>query len=59
MIFSDHERKIIIASMQWAAMEWDKRSKVAASAGRRKDAIEAGAFSGECARIADLLAKGN
>lgn len=57
MMLSAGERLVIIASLQWAAMEHEKEAKHFAQRGNAKEAARKAAFSGECARLADILQK--
>jgi hypothetical protein len=55
MLLSDGDRLVIIASLQWAAMEHSNIARVKARTGEKPEAEKAAAFAGECARVADLI----
>ena len=50
---------VIIAALQWAAMEHEKISKLLAAAHDMKGAAARAAFAGECARLADVMNRGH
>ena len=57
MLLSAGDRLVIVAALQWAAMEHEKNAQAFQKAARPVDAVKAAAFSGECVRLADLLGK--
>lgn len=59
MMLSAGDQMLIIACLQWAAMEHEKISKDFIRQHKNAEAFRAAAFSGECARLADLLRKAN
>lgn len=59
MIFSAQEKMILVASLEWSAIEHNRSSVNSASLGLRDAAMRDGKFSVECSRIAaGLLAGG-
>lgn len=58
MMLSEGERLVIIATLQWAAMEHDKIAKALDKVRDDGGAIRAAAFSNECARLAEKMKTG-
>jgi len=57
MLLSDGERLVLLASLQWAAMQHEKDARELDRKGKRIEAFQKAAFSGECARLADLFGR--
>jgi hypothetical protein len=53
MLLSPVERRIVIASLQWAAMEHDKKADTHKIKGDRREEEKYRRFALECARLAD------
>jgi hypothetical protein len=58
MMLNEGERLVVIASLQWAAMEHDKAATEFQKQGAPVEAAKRAAFSREAARIADMFKQG-
>jgi hypothetical protein len=58
MTFTEGDRLVIVASLQWAAMAHERMATKLAGEYKMAEAKQRAAFSSECVRLAEALRKG-
>ena len=58
MMLSANDRLLVIAALQWAAMEHEKQSRLHAAAHRAAESCKAAHFSVECTRLVSQFQAG-